>query len=271
MMFAEIEDKEKYFIQPYISGKHLTILIYMLNNMCFLRAFDDNDTKTKLLKQIAKELKKAYAGSKYNTAAIVLKGFLVLDKKNRESLILYDIFTKEEYSEKMQSKKYEVRLENLNFRFLTNKLKSVKSIFSHSFSEQSLKLFIELFVKNCKTEKIVYKKNCPRHYFDENEIVIDDIWTNRHGEIVGVVPAEAVKREVDDNQNIVSETPYKYAKSFNFKDSETGEVVEVELSNFTDAEKVEILEKADNFLHKSFDFKQFKILENNGYVFLKQN
>lgn len=116
------------------------------------------------------------------------------------------------------------------------------------------------------TKKIVYRKNVPKNYC-ENEIIIEDIWTNLDGEIVGAIKGESVKKEFDEKQNLTAETPFDYLKSFNVKIND--EVIEVELINFSENDRVEMLAKSDEFIGRKCEVKKYKILNKEGYIFVK--
>ena len=127
-------------------------------------------------------------------------------------------------------------------------------------------MFIKLFVNTLLTEKIVYRKNVPKNYC-ENELIVDDIWTDLEGEIVGVIQGESVKKEFDEKQNLTTETPFEYLKSFNVKCND--QVIEVELLNFSENDKVEMLAKSEEFLNRKCALKKYEILNNEGYIFVK--
>jgi len=226
----------------------------------------DGKRKKCSIGRIKKDLKKCYEESRFNGFPIVLKGFFVVDKKNEESLILYDIFLKDEYEDKIQSKKYELRFENLNARFISQKVKSIKSLFSHKFTPFNLNVFIKLFVKTLQTEKIVYRKNTPRNR-SENEVVIDSIWEDLEGKVVGAIKGESVKKEFDEKQNLTTETPFEFLKSFNVKLND--EIVEIELDRLSENERVEMLTTSDSYIGKRCKFKKYEIVGNAGFVFEK--
>lgn len=236
-----------------------------MNGGTFISFFDKEQRKFKVENKIRKEIRKCYDSSKYKGYPIILKGFLVIDKKNRTNLILYDIFLKDEYDGILHLKRYGIRYENLTIRFLNQNVEYVKPIFSHEFSDFNLDIFIKLFVKTLSTDKVVFRKNTLIN-LDEDDFFIEDIWTDFIGEIVGAIPGESIKREFDEKQNITSETPFEYLKSFNIKIDD--KIVEVELFNFSEADKVEMLSKSAEFIGRKCRFRKYKILNNEGYVFI---
>ena len=145
-MFETIEDKEKYYMQPYINGEKVVLTISSLNGVVKIVCINDAGKTVKLDNKIKKELRKCYESSRFNGFNIVINGFLTIDKKNITYLMCYDLFLKDEYEGKMQSKKLSIRYENLNIRFLNQKLKLVRTIFNHEYSDQNLDVFIKMFI-----------------------------------------------------------------------------------------------------------------------------
>ena len=87
MIFNDIEDKEKYFIQPFIDGNELTINISIKNNVCEVKAFNKNGKTIKLLKRIENEIINSYNSSNFKGFEIILKGFITWFIKSIVTLV----------------------------------------------------------------------------------------------------------------------------------------------------------------------------------------
>lgn len=232
--------------------------------------FDENKKKVKLDNKIRKELSKSYRSSKFFKYPVVLEGVLSTDKKNRTFLILYDIFLKDEFEGKTQSRRYDLRYENLIFRFIDKSCKNVKVVFSHQFNETNLNLFINMFVKTDALDSVVFKKNTTKLFEDpETDFIKLNIWTEFSGTIVGYEIGESSKKEYDDKQNLVSETPFEYLKAFKIFNEAENETVLVELSNFTESEKINFLSNVKDYTDKKCVFKRYNVLNNIGYIFVE--
>jgi hypothetical protein len=189
-----------------------------------------------------------------------------VDKKNRTVFIVDDILLKDEYEEKICSKRYETRYENLNIRFLKTKLKNVKLVFSKHLNDAGLGLFVDLFVKTDNVDKAVLRKNIPYKY-EEDDVEVLEIWKPLLGEIVGYEKDTAVIKEVDDDQKEVGEKRFDYVKTVTVSYNE--DRIQIELTNFTDNEKASMLEKADAMIGKQCEFKEWSIAGISGYLLSK--
>ena len=96
-MFENINDKEKYLIQPYIDGEKVKIKVLYNNGLFDIKQYNKNDKEIYIAKKIKDEILKCYKSSKFKGYDIILKGFIVKNHKNKKSLILYDIMTIDEY------------------------------------------------------------------------------------------------------------------------------------------------------------------------------
>lgn len=265
-MFEEVEDKEKYFIQPYVDGEYCLINISFVANNVKIKSFDKNGKRIKLLNPIKKQLRKSYESSKYNKYEIYLKGFLVNDAKNKTSLMIYDILLKDEYDGRIQSKRYQIRYENLVFRFLNLKCKDIRLIFSYNYTDGNLDAIIKQFIETNKLEKIVFRKNIPYKY-EDNDIFIEDIWTDYSGKIIGYEDGTVIHREYNDKQEVVSETPVSCIKSFKIL-NDNNETVDVSIDNFIDSEKTHYYETINEWMNHECNYRQYKILNKTGFVFV---
>lgn len=261
-MFETIEDKERYFIQPYINGEYCLIRIFKSDKGTIIKASNKVGTKIKLLTKIKKQLKRSYETSRYFNYDIVLKGFLVNDTKNITSLVIYDLLLIDEYEQKNQSKRYYIRYENLILRFLTLKSKDVKLIFTYNYSESNLDAVINQFIKTNKLEKLVFRKDSPYKY---DSIIIEDIWTDYVGKIIGYEEGVVIKKEFNDKQEVISETPITCIKSF--KILYNNEIINISIENLIDSEKIKYYETINEWINQECNFRQYKILNKSGYIF----
>ncbi len=267
MTFEEIEDKERYFIQPYVEGAYCRINIIEKGKVVSITAVNEDGEKVNLDNKIKKELSKTYRTSKFFRFPTVLEGVISVDKQNRYYLILFDIMTEDEFEGKSQSKRYDIRYQNLVFRFLSKMNKYVKALFTHPYNDISINLVIEQFIKTDSLNKIMFRKNIPKGY-EENEFIEYKIWTEFRGKILGYEVGHDVKKEFDEKQNLVSETPFEYLKAFKVFNEKENETILVKLTNFTEAQKVNMLKCADDFINKKLKFKKYNFLNNVGYIFV---
>ena len=108
MIFENENEKERYFLQPFVEGKQCKIFFDTNENgVVSLKAFDDSDRKFKIENSIKKELVNFYKSSKFFGFSTVVLGVLSVNKKNVTNLILNDIFLKDEYDGKVQSRRYD--------------------------------------------------------------------------------------------------------------------------------------------------------------------
>ena len=256
--FCKIEDKEKYFIQPFIEGKKVVIHVNPKASIVEVACLERIENKIK------KEIRKAYQSSRFYGYPIVLVGYLTIDKKNVTILYLDDIFLKAEYSGLTQSKRYSLRSENLNSRFMLMKPELVKQVPTRRFSEQNLDAFIHLFVETNLTSKIVYRKDIPLGY-EEDEVIIDDIWETLSGKVIDMEKEVGVDRKFDENQNVVEGESYEYASSLIVKSDSFDAPIKVPLVGLQDSDKVELCNASDT-IGKSCRFKKYTILDKCGFI-----
>lgn len=266
-MFEQIDNKEKYFIQPFIDGEKVLIKISYKDENVDVKQFNKNNKKIHILKKIENELILFYKNSKFFKYDIILKGFIVRDYKKTKSLILYDIMTLDEYELKIQSKKYSIRLENLNIRFLTNKSKNIKSIFSYQYNENNLKIVYDQFIKKNIIDGYVFRKNIPYKY-DEEEIIIENVCKEHKSKIIDFVIGTSIKQEIDEeNNNIKSSTTIPCVSEIKiyFNNKETF----VKLDNLLDSEKVKYFNEVSELKNKMCIFKEYKFLDHYDLIFVK--
>ena len=250
-----------YFIQPYVEGKRCTIFISKTANVVSIKA-QTGGKRCKLPTPIKKELKASYEGSKYNGFSIVLDGSLVVDKSNKTNLILFDILLKDEYDGKLQSRNYETRHENLTARFIKQRSKLIKPVFSAELDDKNLDFFISVFVNTDTISSVMFRKNKP--YKADDEFSVIHLWTELTGSVVGYVKDTAVKKEFDENQNVKSETQYDYLKTVVV--SYEGKDIDIDLVNYSEKDRVELLSKAKDLLGTECKFKRWDLQEKHGYL-----
>lgn len=266
MIFNDIDDKEKYFIQPFINGNELTINISVKNNVCEVKAFNKNGKTIKLLKKIENELINSYNSSNFKGFEIILKGFITLTKK-KKILMLYDLLLKNEYDLKTQSKKYNIRLENLNIRFLKIGLKNIKSIFTFKYSEKNIDHIINQFIKSNLIDGLVFHKDIPYKY-DDNEIIIENVCTLYEGKVVDCVVGTTLKKITDEEtQEVISqeEIPCIHFIKCLINNKE----LTIPLDNYLENEKIEMFNNFSNMKNKKCYLKYYHILNKSGYFIVK--
>ena len=267
-MFEQIEDKEKYFIQPYIDGEKVLIKINFENNQIFIKQFNKNGKEIYLLKNIKNELTGCYKFSKFACYNIVLKGFIVRNYKKIKSLILYDIMTADEYERKVQSKKYEIRLENLNIRFLLTKMKRIKSIFSYRYTESNLQIMFDQFIKRNTLDGCVFHKNIPYKY-DDNEVIIENNICKYHSlKINDVIIGSTIKQKIDEENNKIESSEMVPCIS-SIKVSIDNNDVNLNLDNILDSEKIKYFNEIDIIKQKKCIVKEYNFLGVKSYIFVK--
>lgn len=267
-MFETIENKEKYFIQPYINGEKVIIKIFFENNHILIKQFNKNNKEIYLLKNIKNELIGCYKFSKFAGYNIILKGFIVRNYKKIKSLILYDIMTADEYEGNVQSKKYETRLENLNIRFLLTKMKRIKSIFSYRYTESNLQILFDQFVKRNTLDGYVFHKNIPYKY-DEDEIIIENnickyFSCNINDFIVGTT----TKQNIDEENNKIEsseQVPCILGLKINFN----GEELIINLNNLLESEKIKFFNETETLIQKKCLIKEYNFLGKHEFIFVK--
>lgn len=266
-MFEQIEDKEKYLIQPYIEGEKVLIKISCDDDVVNIKQFNKNNRKIHMLKRIENELTSFYKNSKFFKYNIILKGFIVRNYKNLKTLILYDIMTLDEYELKVQSKKYSTRLENLNIRFLTSTSKNIRSIFSYQYNEHNLKIVYDQFVKNNVMNGYVFRKNIPYKY-DDNEVIIENVCNEQKSSIIDFVIGTTLKQENDEeNNNIKSSEQIPCVQEIKIM-SDDGEL-SIKLDNVLDSEKVKYFNEIDEIRKKNCIYKEYKFLDHHDFIFVK--
>lgn len=262
MKFNDVENKEKYFMQPYVDSNPLLINILMHNKICEVKAFNKKNKQIKLLKKIENELISLYRSSNFYGFEIFLKGFITLTKK-RKQLMVYDILLKNEYDLKSQSKRYSTRLENLNIRFLKIKTKHVKSIFTFKFNEKNLDHIIKQFIKTNLIDGIVFHKDIPYKY-EEDEVIIENVCKEYEGIIVDSIVGTVVKQTVNEETNTVEK--YEEVPCVHFLKCKIDEdIIDISLDNFLDNEKIKIFNNFDSIKNTKCKIKYFNILEKSGY------
>lgn len=265
-MFECVGENGKYLIQPFIGGRPVKVAISQSGGVVSVRVSGEGGKKEKIGGRIRKDLAMCYGASRFRGHPVVLSGFLTLDRRGVMRLVLNDILLKDEYDGKAQSRRYSVRLENLNARFLSPKAKSLRSVFSSEASGAGVDMFVKAFVQTQLTDKVVFRRDSPKGVC-ENEVVIEDIWTRVEGEIVGFAEGEAVKGKPGEGQEAAEGEPFRYLKSFSVKVG--GEEVTVELSGMLDSDKAEMLAHADGFIGRKCELRRYSVLGREGYVFVK--
>ena len=253
-------------MQPCVYGEHRSICVLSKNGVTSILAFDKDKHKVKLDKHVKKELLRLYEDSKFKGYDIVLLGDETTTKDNIPILVLDDILLKNEYERMMPSKKYATRYENLVLRFLNNKTSRIRIVASYQFNESNLDVFINQFVKTNTIDKITYHKNVPLDYCDD-EIISESIWETEEGKIVGYDVGTGSKKEFDEQQNLTSETPYDYLKSLKIVSSDGINVLNIELSNYNENDKINMLYSVNDYMQKKCIIKKYSILDKTGYLF----
>lgn len=265
MNFIDVENKEKYFIQPFIEGERLIINVKFIDNEVHVKAINKKNKQVKLLKRIENEIINLYKNSKFYQYEIILKGFLVLDKK-KKNIIFYDLMLKNEYDLKTQSKRYNIRLENLNIRFLKIGTKYVKSIFSFPYNEKNLEHIINQFIKSNKINSLVFHKDIPYKYDDE--IIVEDVCTSYDGKIIDCIIGTTIKRINNEETNeIESEEEIPCINYLKCLVNE--EEVVIPLDNFLDSERIDMFQNFDKIKDSECQIKSYNILNKNGFFIVK--
>lgn len=267
-MFEKIEDKEKYFIQPFIDGEKVLIKINFENNIIHVKQFNKNNKETYILKKIKDELTGCYKFSKFSGYNIILKGFIVRNYKKVKSLLLYDIMTADEYEGRVQSKKYEVRLENLNIRFLLSKMKRIKSIFSYKFTDTNLRILFNQFIKQNTLDGYVFHKNIPYKY-DDNEVIIENnICTYYSLDIEDVIIGTTIKQKIDEKNNKIESTE-AVPCLLGIKVKIDNELVEINFDNILDSEKIKYFNEINDIKQMKCVIKKYDFLDICCFIFVK--
>jgi hypothetical protein len=262
MRFKEVENKEKYFIQPLIKGNEILINISTLNKEVVVKGFNKKNKSIKILKRIENELVSLYKESNYFGFEIYLKGFITITKK-RKSLLLFDILLKNEYEGYSQSKKYVIRLENLNIRFLKVGSKNIKSVFTFKYNEKNLEHIINQFIKSNLIDGLVFHKDIPYNYCDD-EIIEEIICEEFEGVVNDGIVGTFLKKEVDEETNKIIKTEEIPCMHF-IKVQSNDEIISIPLDNFLDKEKAEMFTNFQSLIGKKCIFKKYSILDKNGY------
>ena len=266
-MFENINDKEKYLIQPYIDGEKVKIKVLYNNGLFDVKQYNKNDKEIYIVKKIKDEILKCYKSSKFKGYDIILKGFIVKNYKNKKSLILYDIMTIDEYKLNVQSKRYSIRLENLNIRFLSPKLKNIKSIFYHNYSENNLSIIYNQFIKKNVIDGYVFHKNVPYKYEDNEIIIENNICKLYETNVIDFIFGTSIKQKIDEEKNkieIVESIPCLAGVKIKHNDEE----IVINLDNILDSEKIKYFNEINELKNKRIQFKEYNFLNEHDFIFI---
>lgn len=268
-MIELIEDKEKYFIQPFISGMKCNVYCERnINGKTLIKANNKNNNRIKLPSNIKKQIKQSYESSSYNGYKIVLKCFLINNKENKTSLIVYDLLLLDEYTGKIQSKKYNIRYENLILRFLTTKTPDVNVIFSYKLNDFNLNIVIDKFILTNKIQKLIFRKNLP-YKFEDNDIIIENVVTQHDGKIIDYELGTIISRTFNqESGEVETETEIPCINSFTIFNSDLGKTEIVSIKNLNDSDRISYYDNINNLLNTDCTYGSYSILNNCGNVFL---
>jgi hypothetical protein len=266
MKFNDVDDKERYFIQPFIEGNELIINISSKNNNCEIKAINKNGKSIKLLKRIENELISLYNSSNFKGFEIILKGFITLTKK-KKTLMLYDLLLKNEYDMKVQSKKYNIRLENLNIRFLKIGSKNIKSIFTFKYNERNIDHIINQFIKSNLINGLVFHKDVPYNYEDD-EIIVENVCVMHEGIVIDCVVGTTLKKTIDEETQ--ETTHQEEVPCIHFiKCLVNNEELTIPLDNYLENEKIDMFNNFSDLKNKKCWVKYYNILNKSGYFIVK--
>lgn len=266
-MFENINDKEKYLIQPYIDGEKVKIKVLYNNGLFDIKQYNKNDKEIYIVKKIKDEILKCYKSSKFKGYDIILKGFIVKNYKNKKSLILYDIMTIDEYKLNVQSKRYSIRLENLNIRFLSPKLKNIKSIFYHNYSENNLSIIYNQFIKKNVIDGYVFHKNVPYKYEDNEIIIENNICKLYETNVIDFIFGTSIKQKIDEEKNKI-ETVESIPCLASVKIKHNDEEIIINLDNILDSEKIKYFNEINELKNKKIQFKEYNFLNEHDFIFI---
>ena len=266
-MFQDIIDKEKYLIQPFVTGEEIEIEMFLEGASVKAKAVSASTrSKVKLGQKMLKDLKESYTSSKFKGYRVCLSGVLHVNEKNVTSLVLNDIMLKNEKTLGRCSKRYSIRYENLVFRFLSLKSKNVTAVFSQQFSENSLNMFIKQFIETNKTDYALFVKDSVSA---DKDIVKDPVWTYQRMKVVGYEEGTAVIRKLNEKDEVEPEEELPCIDTLIVqKDSSERKI---KLSNIPDAMKAQMLAdlKSDSksVIGKTCFFGEWKVAYKVGEVF----
>lgn len=266
-MFENINDKEKYLIQPYIDGEEVKIKVLYNNGLFDVKQYNKNDKEIYIVKKIKDEILKCYKFSKFQGHDILLKGFIVRNYKKKKSLILYDIMTINEYKLNTQSKRYSIRLENLNIRFLVHGLKNIKSIFYHNFSDNNLNIIYNQFIKRNVINGYVFHKNVPYKYEDDEIIIENNICKLYESDIIDFIFGTSIKQKINEEKNkieIVESIPCLSGVKIKHNDED----IIINLDNILDSEKIKYFNEINELKNKKIQFKEYNFLNERNFIFV---
>lgn len=270
-MLEELENKEKYLLQPFVTGERVEIEIFLEKASPKAKAvLASSKKKVKLSQKILKDLKESYVSSKFKGYPICLLGILHTNDANVTSLVLTDIMLKQEKLAGSCSKRYSVRYENLVFRFLALKSKNVSAIFSQPFSSYSLGMFIRQFVETNKTDYAVMVKDSVAV---EKEEAKEALWTYHRMKVVGYEEGRVKIRRVQENEDKnPEEAPEEELSCIDALVVQKDNVEKkIKLNNIPDAMKAQMLADLSfdrsSVIGKTCFFGEWKLLGKSGEVF----
>ena len=184
-----------YFIFPYYNEKNLT---YISINKDQIKWYNNNLKEITPFKRINKSLLYFYNNSKFKGYEIFVIGFINKIQKFK-SFAVFDLLLKDEIDGKIQSKKYSIRYENINYRFLVNIPKSIKniySIFAQKFSESFFNNGVITCLKTNKWEGYSLYIDKPYNY-ENLSLISNKAWIIDTGKIIDI------KISIDDKNNFI--------------------------------------------------------------------
>ena len=264
-----IENKEKYFIQPFIEGLKCIIKCEKNSkNAVNIKAYDENNKRINLTSHINKQLKDSYKNSLYFGNNIILKAFLVNNEENKTSLLIYDILLDCEFNNIKQSKRYSIRYENLIFRFLTNKTKNINVVFSHQINDINLNMFIDKFIVTNRLKSIVFRKNVP-YNFEDNDVIIANVVEHHDGKVIGYSEGTIIQRTFNEESGEVeTEMEIPCIDSFDILDHKSNEIINISIKNLNDSIKRDYYININDLINKECVYGSYKILDKFGNMFV---
>lgn len=175
-----------YYIFPYYNENTIVYITIKNNEITWF----NNDLKLiSPYKRINKSLLYFYNNSKFKNYEICIIGFINKIQKFR-SLAVFDLLLKDEMNEKIQSKKYSIRYDNIKYRFLTNIPKSIKNVyavFAQKFTENTFNSTIINCIKSNVWEGFSLYIDKPYCYEDDKfDLIINKAWEIKEGKIKDV-------------------------------------------------------------------------------------
>ncbi len=169
-----------YFIMPYYSNDSL---IYVKITKESIKWYNNDLKNITPYKRINNALKKMYISSKFYGYEIYLICFLS-KRKQKTSLIVFDLLLKDEIEKKIQSKKYSIRLDNIKNRFIDLKNKFIIPIFAQKNENNEINDILLKMIESNSWDGFIFYKDKPYNYdLDNTSLFFYKLWEIKSGQI----------------------------------------------------------------------------------------